>query len=178
MNIGHIRDVYLRVTFIHHYLVHFARHRHIVISREIKDRKVFPYEHIAKTAAIHHPLYLFDKIWTLKFGRPARLVNDWWAYRGAIKRIGGEISVLHAHMGPQGYYAVPLSRNTGIPLVVTFYGGDMSNVPKLPGWKKRYLELFEAAALILVEGPYMRTKMIELGCPADKVKVSRLAVPV
>lgn len=178
MRIAHIRDVYLRVTFIHHYLVHFRRHDHIVLCREIKDRDVFPYAHVAKTSALHFPAYLLDKILTLKLGWTRRLVNDWWAYRGAIKRLGGDISVLHAHMGTQGFYAVPLSRRTGIPLVVTFYGGDMSNVPKIPGWMDNYKELFATAALILVEGPYMRERMIDLGCPGHKVKVSRLAVPV
>lgn len=177
MNVGHLRDVYLRVTFIHHYLTHFRRHKHYVLCREIKDRNVFPFDKVVRSSRIHHPFYMLDKVWTQKLGGNASLINDWWAYQGAIKRLGG-VSVLHAHMGPQGYYAVPLSRKSGIPLVVTFYGADMSNQPKRPGWMEKYRELFDAAALVLVEGPHMRQRMIELGCPAEKAKVSRLAIPV
>jgi colanic acid/amylovoran biosynthesis glycosyltransferase len=81
-------------------------------------------------------------------------------------------------MGTQGYYALRLVRKLNIPLFVTFYGSDMSDVPKLQGWDERYLELFKVVTQVIVEGPHMKSKLIELGCPQDKVSIVKIGVPI
>jgi colanic acid/amylovoran biosynthesis glycosyltransferase len=39
-------------------------------------------------------------------------------------------------------------------------------------------ELFAGADRLLVEGPFMRDRLIELGCPAEKVRIQHIAIPV
>jgi colanic acid/amylovoran biosynthesis glycosyltransferase len=38
--------------------------------------------------------------------------------------------------------------------------------------------VFEGADLLLVEGPFARTTLIDLGCPPEKVEVQRIALPL
>ena len=45
-----------------------------------------------------------------------------WAWGGL--QAFADISLLHAHFGPNGVYALPLSTSLKIPLVVTFHGFD------------------------------------------------------
>lgn len=45
-----------------------------------------------------------------------------WAYGGRQALRG--LDLIHAHFGPNGVYALPLSDALGIPLVVTFHGFD------------------------------------------------------
>jgi colanic acid/amylovoran biosynthesis glycosyltransferase len=177
MIIAHLRDVYLKVTFIHHYLIAFSRYRHIVLCRKIKDREVFPFKEVYKTSLFFFPLFLLDQIFTNKIGFKIRPINDWQAYKKLINKING-VNILHAHMGLQGVYAIPLAKSTNIPLVVTFYGADMSSQVRNNVWKLKYEELFGIASLILVEGIFMREAMIKIGCPREKVKVSRIGIPV
>jgi colanic acid/amylovoran biosynthesis glycosyltransferase len=45
-----------------------------------------------------------------------------------------------------------------------------------PFWRDRYVQLFREGDLFLVEGPAMRSRMIELGCPTEKLRIRRLGV--
>ena len=85
--------------------------------------------------------------------------------------------ILHSHVGSTGWYNMPLVSKTKVKHIVTFYGFDLSRLPKVePVWKQRYQELFAEADLFLCEGPHMRECLIELGCPAEKVIVHHLGV--
>ncbi|AWO01172.1 hypothetical protein DLD77_05440 [Chitinophaga alhagiae] len=179
MKIIHLRDQYLRVSFVYFLLKGFRKYEHWVACREIitRDLKLYPYGKIIKTSRLFSFTWLLDKFLTVKMKFKARPVNDWVAYYQLLKE-EADILVLHAHMGPQGYYAIPLAEKLKKNLFVTFYGSDMSDVPKLPGWDERYHTLFHKAARIIVEGEFMKGKIVELGCPAHKVAVVRIGIPL
>lgn len=85
--------------------------------------------------------------------------------------------VIHAHFGPRGWESVRLRRSLKIPLITSFYGADAWMLPQSePIWLERYRELFNVGDAFLVEGPAMRERLVQLGCPAGKVRVQRLGV--
>jgi colanic acid/amylovoran biosynthesis glycosyltransferase len=110
-----------------------------------------------------------------------------WAERILRQR---QARVIHAYYGPIGWRMLELRRRLGIPLVVSFLGDDMA--PSLspwwwwwvedgsgtPDWPARLAELFAHADLVLAEGPFMRGRLVELGCPPEKVEVQRIGIPV
>jgi colanic acid/amylovoran biosynthesis glycosyltransferase len=88
-----------------------------------------------------------------------------------------EVDVLHAHFGPQGWKSIALKQKLGVPLVTSFYGSDAWSLPERTGcWRNRYRELFEVGDLFLVEGPAMRRRLTELGCPEEKIAIQRIGV--
>ena len=98
--------------------------------------------------------------------------------------------ILHAYFAPLGWRLLELKRRLDLPLVVTFLGDDVA--PQIgrwwwwlirsgggpPNWPARLRELLAQADLLLVEGPFMRARLIELGCPPDKVAIQRFALPL
>jgi len=110
-----------------------------------------------------------------------------WA-EGILHRRGARI--IHAYFGPVAWRMLELKRRLDLPLVVTFLGDDIA--PALApwwswwiadgsgnaDWPKRLRELFEHADLLLVEGPFLRDRLLELGAPPEKVHVQRFGVPV
>jgi colanic acid/amylovoran biosynthesis glycosyltransferase len=100
-------------------------------------------------------------------------------YRRQLTRSLRSCAVAHAHFGPEGVRAMDAARIAGVPLIVSFYGYDLTQLPaKFPVWRKRYAKLFERAEAVLIEGTHMRETLIELGCPASKAVVQRLGVDV
>jgi colanic acid/amylovoran biosynthesis glycosyltransferase len=99
-------------------------------------------------------------------------------------------SLIHAHFGPVAWRLLPLRERLGLPLVVSFLGDEITtdvgswwswwirDGSERPDWPSRMRELFHRADLLLVEGPFMRERLIRLGCPPDKVKIQRIAIPV
>ncbi len=86
--------------------------------------------------------------------------------------------LLHAHFGPNGVWALHLKRSLRLPLVTTFYGYDLSQASTLATWNKKYRSLFRDGDLFLVEGPHMKARLQELGCPEKKIVLQRIAVPL
>lgn len=85
--------------------------------------------------------------------------------------------IIHSHFGDRGWQNIDDVRRTGTRHVVTFYGYDVSRLPRLkPEWLQRYRELFETADLFLCEGPFLANALIELGCPSGKVEVHHLGI--
>jgi colanic acid/amylovoran biosynthesis glycosyltransferase len=86
-------------------------------------------------------------------------------------------TLIHAHFGRAGYYAIPLAQRTGLPLLTSFYGYDLSEYPtRYPHWRENYRKLFEAGMFFLVEGSHMRQTLIALGCPEEKALHQRLGI--
>ena len=98
-------------------------------------------------------------------------------YTQTLQATGARL--LHAHFGPEGYLALPVKRKTGLPLVTTFYGADMSKLPRNhPAWRQRYRKLFREGDLFLCEGEHMAQQVQQLGCPPEKLRVHHLGIDV
>ena len=89
-----------------------------------------------------------------------------------------DVKLLHAHFGYTGYHVLPIKLRTNLPLITTFYGHDVSRMPKSPEWSKKFEELFKSGDLFLVEGPFMQERLIELGCPPEKSEIQRIAIAI
>lgn len=177
MNVVHLCYTYCNVTFIHYTISNLKINNHFVVCRKMKNLNIFPYDKVFRTHKIFDFIHLINTIWVSKFKRNRILLNDWIANYMTIKKLP-DIDILHTHFGDHAYYMIPLAKKLGKPLVVTFYGGDMSDVAKKAGWRERYGQLFSFADLVLCEGSYMRSKIIELGCSAEKIKVSKISIPI
>jgi colanic acid/amylovoran biosynthesis glycosyltransferase len=89
-------------------------------------------------------------------------------------RLGAPL--LHSHFGDAAWLNIPAARAAGCRHVASFYGYDMSFLPRQQTWRKRYEELFESADMFLCEGPYMAAQVVALGCPPDKMHVHHLGI--
>lgn len=92
-------------------------------------------------------------------------------YRDAVA--GEDAVVVHAHYGTDGGYLWPAIRATGRPLVVSWYGYDMSCFPRSLGragtlWLRSVLR---GARLHLAMTPAMADSLVGLGAPRDRIRV-------
>jgi len=92
--------------------------------------------------------------------------------------------LVHAHFGPGGAYALPLARGLGIPLVVTFLGGDATKdthyrrrlVPRI--YQRRLAALQREAALFVCVSEFIRERLLARGFPADKLAVVHQGIDI
>ncbi len=87
--------------------------------------------------------------------------------------------VHHSHFGSVGWIDLEAVRASGARHVVTFYGADVTRLPRVaPEWRERYRELFAGVDRVLCEGPHMAAEVAALGCPPEKLRVHHLGVAV
>ncbi len=103
--------------------------------------------------------------------------------------------LIHAHFGLDGVLALPLAKKLKIPLIVTFHGYfatlDLEPSPtfaldfiKRRGqfFRELYVRkrhrLFREAHCFIAVSDFIRSKLIEKGCPPDKIIVHHIGVDV
>lgn len=177
--VAHLRRVWFKSTetFLHNSVRSFRRTRPLLLGYERANQEAFPFEGPVVTL---YPAGSLAARWN--HWRSSRGSRDYHAHfhaRRALRALRREgARVLHAHFGYTGVHALPLQRRTGLPLVTTFYGEDVSRLAREPVWRGRYRELFATGERFLVEGPFMRERLLELGCPPEKVRIQRIGIPL
>jgi colanic acid/amylovoran biosynthesis glycosyltransferase len=100
---------------------------------------------------------------------------------GLLTDVAGKIDarVLHSHFGNIGYADRGAARARRLAHVVSFYGRDVSQLPRRRAvWRDRYWRLFDSADRILSMGDFMSACLRDLGCPEEKLKEHHLGVRV
>ncbi len=92
-------------------------------------------------------------------------------------------SLIHAHFGVGGVYALPLARQLGVPLVTTFHGFDATlGTPALlcsPEWAQYRLlrgRLAREGDLFLCVSSFIRDRLLAMGFPEDRTRIHYIGV--
>jgi colanic acid/amylovoran biosynthesis glycosyltransferase len=89
---------------------------------------------------------------------------------------------VHAQFGRGGALALPLARRLGLPLLVTFHGGDVHKSAHYRGGlrpallRRRQAELSEYASRFVCVSASVRARLIGRGFPAEKAVVLPIGV--
>jgi len=93
--------------------------------------------------------------------------------------------LVHAQFGLGGALALPIAQRAGLPLVVTFHGGDatkdkhFSERKLLPTiFQRRRRAMAQAAHTILCVSQFVRDRLIARGFPADKLQTHYLGIDI
>lgn len=109
---------------------------------------------------------------SLRLGHPV-------GYDRVLRESGA--SLVHAHFGTGAVHALPIAARLGLPLVVTFHGHDVNRAPvedRTGDYRRRLARVFDYASLLLPVSDFLAERLVELGAPAEKVRVHHLGVPV
>jgi len=85
--------------------------------------------------------------------------------------------VIHAHYGHEGLLSLGLKKilRPAPPLLTSFYGFDLSRLVRDKG-EDYYRPLFEKSDLLLPLSRDFKNRLIEMGCPLEKLKIQPLCV--
>lgn len=86
--------------------------------------------------------------------------------------------LLHTHFGTMGFKIINLKKKINVPLVVTFYGVDISNVIKDLTWQSRYKEMAKYADRLIVLFDEGVERLVKLGFDPKKITVWDIGIPI
>jgi colanic acid/amylovoran/stewartan biosynthesis glycosyltransferase WcaL/AmsK/CpsK len=140
-----------------------------VVCEKVENRAQFPFRHLHDFSSTG----IFEQVWDRGLRRIGVRRHLGFLPRVA-RRIGA--AILHSHFGDVAWVNIGAARAARCGHVVTFYGYDMSQLPRLALWRDRFRELFHTADLVLCEGPHMARCVAGLGCPEAKLRVHHLGI--
>jgi colanic acid/amylovoran biosynthesis glycosyltransferase len=178
----HYRYVFslLSETFVHDYVAEQQRQGldvHVATTARY-EREARPFE----------PLYVLPKPARFSPGRIARRLltggappgeqrHMWHYYRRGLEQLVSRLApdVIHAHFGPDAVVALPVAEKFGVPLVVQFYGYDVSLSDGSDFWTARYRELFARSDAVIALSEEMARELDRRFHCAAKLTVVHLA---
>ncbi len=167
--VAHCASPFLPLTmnWVHGQIRHHRRYRPVVITQEARNKDLFPVETLHDVAHWAGGKHFVHRV-------VRRLTGQYVFYAPILHR--EEASLIHAHFGQEGYRCLMAQRKADLPMVTTFYGLDVSALPREPLWGGRFERLFAEGTLFLAEGPHLAERLVGIGCPAEKVRVQKLGV--
>jgi teichuronic acid biosynthesis glycosyltransferase TuaC len=125
---------------------------------------------------IHHPRYLV-------IPKVGMSVAPWLLYRAMVPHVarllaeGYRFDVIDAHyLYPDGVAATWLGRRFGLPVVMTARGTDVNLIPRYRVPRGLILGAIRDAGALVAVSAALKTVLVELGAPDEKVTVLRNGV--
>ncbi len=131
---------------------------------------------IALRLLLTHPSVLRRSLDSSRYGAEATsLFTLFWVY----PFLGKKFDIVHCHFGTVAtkYLKIRSILGDTTNFITTFYGYDVSHTPKVKGMDC-YAELISACSLFLVMSENMKSRVLPLGVPEEKIVVHPISVDV
>jgi colanic acid/amylovoran biosynthesis glycosyltransferase len=170
-------------TFLKPEMLHIYRQitalKHVepfVIAQKREETERYPFEKIAvvgKPATHFARRFWFkqmrDAPWELSDGEVRKLI-------GILEQVNAQL--LHIYFGHIAVHLLPLIRVWPKPSVVSFHGADVMVDLDKPAYRAATQQMLEAVRLVLVRSESLGRALINLGCPAGKIRLQHTGIPV
>jgi colanic acid/amylovoran biosynthesis glycosyltransferase len=173
LKVAHVMHSYLpqSETFIWQYLHNFQHVEPVIIAQKLENLDQFPLTN-GQLKPVYGSFWRVSKIMDIFY---RQILKDPFGY--VMKMIREEdVKIIHAHFGPNGSYYLALSNHLKIPIITSFYGYDLNRNDVIEKYQSAYRRLFTEADHLLVEGPFMKKRLVFLGCPEGKISIQRIAI--
>ena len=177
---GHEVDIYSRMTpsqgKVHPDVEEYKLYKHTYYLNDVPENKIKRILKAIKLFAINFhksPLTIANSLNIFKYGREALSL---YLFYHAVAFLRKQYDIIHCHFGPNGNFGSIL-KSIGIKgkLVVVFHAYELSKLLVHEG-SDIYNGLFLKADLIMPISNHWEKKLIELGCPPNKIIVHHMGV--
>jgi len=147
-----------------------------VIAQKREEAARYPFE---KIAVVGKPSTHFLRRFWFKQLRDAP-----WQISGAeIQRLirildEQKAQLLHIYFGHIAVHLLPLIRAWSKPSVVSFHGADVMVDLEKAAYRAATQEMLDAVRLVLVRSESLGRALINMGCPAGKIRLQRTGIPI
>lgn len=93
-----------------------------------------------------------------------------------LERRGAD--VMHIYFGHTGVHLLPFIQCWDKPCIVSFHGADVMLKAETPDYAAKLRKLFASVPLVLARSRSLERRLIQLGCPAEKIRINRTGIPL
>lgn len=163
-----MRHIYRQVTSLREFQT-------FVLTRERANPDLYPFDDIE---SLPKPRGNFLRRFYLKYLKGEEPL----LYRGEYQQLMGLLErrdpdLMHVYFGHTGAHLVTLIERWDKPVVVSFHGMDVMHRDD-PRYMRDLRRLFGSAALVLARSESLHRRLIELGCPPEKLRLNRTSIPM
>jgi len=169
---------FLKPEMLHIYrqITSLRRVEPFVIAQKREEEARYPFDRIA---VVGKPRTHFARRIWFKQMRDA----PWQISAGEMRKLMGilereKVALLHIYFGHIAVHLLPLIRAWPKPSVVSFHGADVMVDLDKPAYRAATQQMIEAVRLVLVRSESLGRALINIGCPAGKIRLQHTGIPV
>ena len=169
---------FLKPEMLHIYrqITSLKRVSPFVIAQKREEGARYPFDRIA---VVGKPATHFLRRFWFKQLRDA----PWQISENEVKQLIGVLNeqkaeLLHIYFGHIAVHLLPLILAWPRPSVVSFHGADVMVDLEKPAYRAATQAMLEAVRLVLVRSESLGRALINIGCPAGKIRLQRTGIPI
>lgn len=169
---------FLKPEMLHIYrqVCALQRYETFVMTKWLQNIERFPFRDIE---IIPKPRFNPARHGWLKFVKKAPPViyrGEYQLLSSLLERRGADL--MHIYFGHTGVHLLPFIEHWNKPCVVSFHGADVSLKQDVKDYVPKLRQVFGAVTLVLARSQSLAERLVTLGCPAEKLRISRTGVPL
>jgi colanic acid/amylovoran biosynthesis glycosyltransferase len=169
---------FLKPEMLHIYrqITSLKRVSPFVIAQKREEAARYPFDRI--TLVGKPPTHFLRRFW-FKQLRDA----PWQISEGEVRKLISVLDeqkaeLLHIYFGHIAVHLLPLIRAWPRPSVVSFHGADVMVDLERPAYRTATQEMLDAVRLVLVRSESLGRALMNIGCPAGKIRLQRTGIPI
>jgi colanic acid/amylovoran biosynthesis glycosyltransferase len=93
-----------------------------------------------------------------------------------LERRGADL--MHIYFGHTGVHLMPFIQRWDKPCIVSFHGADVALKRDIRNYEDKLKSLFQAVPLVLARCQSLADRLVELGCPPERLRINRTGLPL
>jgi colanic acid/amylovoran biosynthesis glycosyltransferase len=170
-------------TFLKPEMLHIYRQvtalrgvRTFVMTKKLEDPTRFPFPDIELIPQPRMNLVRHGWLKLIKREPPIVYRGEYQMLASLLERRGADL--MHIYFGHTGVHLLPFIEQWNKPCVVSFHGADVASKPEVADYDRKLRRLFESVPLVLARSQSLADRLVQLGCPPEKLRINRTGVPL
>ena len=147
-----------------------------VVTKEVQNAKRFPFDDIEIIPKRHTNLLVHGWLKFVERRPPIVYRGEYQTLNSLLERHDADL--LHIYFGHTGVHLLPFIKQWDKPCVVSFHGADVAHKPDIKDYPAKLRRLFDAVPLVFARSQSLVDRLIQLGCPPEKLRINRTGIPL
>jgi len=151
------------------------RYRTFILTQERVNPDLYPFPDVIELPKPRVNLLVRAKQKFIDRVEPLLYRGEYGVLADALRAHPADL--MHVYFGHTGVHLLPFIRRWDRPTVVSFHGVDVNPRSHDPRYFRRLREMFEIVPLVLARSDSLGRNLVDLGCPAEKIRINRTGIP-
>lgn len=170
-------------TFLKPEMLHIYRQvtalrtvRTFVMTKKLQDPRRFPFPDIELIPQPRMNLLRHGWLKFVKREPPVVYRGEYQMLASLLERRGADL--MHIYFGHTGVHLLPFIEQWNKPCIVSFHGADVARKAEIVDYERKLRRMFDAVALVLARSQSLADRLMQLGCPPERLRINRTGVPL
>jgi colanic acid/amylovoran biosynthesis glycosyltransferase len=147
-----------------------------VVTKEVQNAERFPFDNIEVIPKRRTNLLVHGWLKFVERRPPIVYRGEYQTLDSLLERHGADL--MHIYFGHTGVHLLPFIEQWDKPCVVSFHGADVAHKPEIKDYPGKLRRLFNVLPLVFARSQSLADRLIQLGCPPDKLRINRTGIPL